>query len=62
MEQQDTLQSSNLQTALPDIVASATKGEEEGSAEKKKRIRQKMAKCLHKFHALSMRILEQESR
>ena len=62
MEQKDTSDSSNLQLGLPDIVASASKGDEEGSAERKKRIRQKMAKSLHKFHTLSMNILEQESR
>lgn len=44
--------------ALPDLVTVA----EEANAERKKRVRQQMSKCLRMFHATSMKDLEKESR
>lgn len=44
--------------ALPDLVTVA----EEANAERKKRVRQQMSKCLRMFHATSIKDLERESR
>lgn len=44
--------------ALPDLVTVA----EEANAERKKRVRQQMSKCLRMFHTTSMKDLERESR
>lgn len=50
----------NCDSVLPDIVATTLT--EETSAERKRKMRHRMAKSLQAFHGISMRMLEKESR
>jgi hypothetical protein len=61
MQQLENNQSMSRSEDLPDIVASTRPDKEESIDEKKRKTRQKMAKCLHEFQGLSMKLLTMES-
>ena len=68
LEKKETSEIPHVTSTLPDIITSTKHRPDEGSEsterdkERRRRTRQQMSKSLQKFHAVSMRRLEIESR